>query len=106
MTEQQPARRPASNGASIAFFVLSCYLIANLAYRALVPAHEYPMRTAQIIEIAIDILCLVGLIGLRKSGPQWLFIVALIAGLGLFGIRMHSDASWWTGHWHYALSPR
>jgi hypothetical protein len=56
--------------------------------------------------MAIDAGMIVGLVGIRKSGPQWLFIIALIAGIGLFGIRMHSDASWWTGHWHYALDRR
>jgi len=35
-----------------------------------------------------------------------LFIAALICGIGLFAIRLHSDASWWTGHWHYVFDKR
>ena len=35
-----------------------------------------------------------------------LFVIALIAGIGLFAIRLHSDASWWTGHWNYNIYAR
>lgn len=85
---------------------LSCYLIATFLWRAFTPAHEYPMRAEQMLEIGLDVLCVVGLIGLRKQVPQALFWIALLAGVSLFLIRLHGDASWWTGHWTYYLRPR
>ena len=81
-------------------------MIGSFLYRALTPAHEYPMRPEQVMEMALDALCIIGLIGTRTYVPKWLFWVALIAGLGLFAIRLHSDASWWTGHIDYYLLPR
>jgi hypothetical protein len=106
MTDQQPAKPRALDVAQIAFFVLSCYLIGIFLYRALLPAHEYSMRTEQLITAALDALCLIGLIGTRTRGPKTLFWVALIAGIGLFAIRMTDDAAWWTGHLRYSLPPR
>ncbi len=92
----------------VIFIVLAVMLIATFLWRLLTPAHEYPMRTEQVMEIGIDLLCLAGLIGLKRqlAGGQVLFWIALVAGLGLFGIRMTSDASWWTGHLVYYLEPR
>ena len=87
-------------------WLLSGLLIGNFLWRRLTAAHEYPGRSAQILEMAIDAACLIGLIGVRAKLPVWLFWIALIAGIGLFAIRLHSDASWWTGHWSYSLSPR
>jgi hypothetical protein len=106
MTTQPTATEPNKNYSPKLFYLISIVLIGNFLWRMIGTANEYPPRSVQIMEMVIDAGMIVGLIGLRKSGPQWLFIVALIAGIGLFGIRMHSDASWWTGHWHYALSPR
>lgn len=90
----------------IFFYLVSLLLIVKFVWRMIVVADEYPMRTGQVMDMVVDAALIVALIIGRKSGPQLLFIVALIAGLGLFGIRMHSDASWWTGHWHYALDRR
>lgn len=39
-----------------------------------------------------------GLIGLRQAMPKPLFWIALAAGIGLFALRLSSDAGWWTGH--------
>jgi hypothetical protein len=88
------------------FYVLSVLLILTFLWRTLTTAHEYPSRAAQMLEMGVDALCVVGLIGLRKLGPPALFWVALIAGLGLFAIRLNGDASWWTGHLTYSLPPR
>jgi hypothetical protein len=88
------------------FYALSALLILTFLWRAFTPAHEYPGRTSTWIEMGVDALCIVGLIGLRKIGPPALFWIALIAGLGLFAIRLNGDASWWTGHLMYSLSPR
>jgi hypothetical protein len=32
--------------------------------------------------------------------------IAILAGLGLFAIRLSSDSGWWTGHAQYWLIPR
>ena len=95
-----------SDNGRITFFLLSCYLIANFLYRTLTPAHEYAMRTEQIMTIGLDLLCVVGLIGMRARGPKPLFWVALLSGIGILLIRFNSDASWWTGHLMYSLPPR
>ena len=82
---------------------LAVYLIGSFLWRVLTPAHEYPGRTATYLEIAVDILVMVGLIGIRAGIPKALFWIALIAGVGLFAIRLTSTASWWTGHLVYTL---
>jgi hypothetical protein len=95
---------PAPKAQSPAIFYLLCVmLIGTFLWRAFIPANEYPSRTAQLLEMAIDAAMIVGLVGLRKLGPMPLFVIALIAGIGLFAIRLHGDASWWTGHWNYSL---
>jgi hypothetical protein len=90
------------------FIFVSVVLIGTLAWRAFMPAHEYPMRTAQVMTMVFDAGMIVGIIGMRpRSGAlQVLFWVALVAGLSLFAIRFTSDASWWTGHLIYSLPPR
>jgi uncharacterized membrane protein len=104
MTDQ-PA--PASSKTHPAIFYMLCVLlIGTFLWRMTITATEYPVRSAQVLEMAIDAGLIAGLIGIRKSGPQILLVVALIAGIGVFGIRLHSDASWWTGHWHYIFDKR
>ena len=88
------------------FYALSALLILTFLWRTLTTAHEYPSRTVMLLDMGVDALCIAGLIGLRKAGPPLLFWTAIAAGIGLFVIRLHGDASWWTGHWNYALSPR
>ena len=104
MTDQ-PAAKPAKQHPAI-FYLLCVLLVGNFLWRLTVTAQEYPLRTAQILQMVIDAAMIVGLIGIRKSGPQALFVLALICGIGLFGIRLHGDASWWTGHWHYVFDKR
>jgi hypothetical protein len=101
---EQPAA--ASKFTRAATFALPAYLAANFLLRTMTAAHEYPMRTEQVLEMLIDGLAIVGLFGVRKYMPMWLFWIAFIAGLGLFAIRLHSDASWWTGHLMYSLDRR
>ncbi len=55
--------------------------------------------------MTLDALMLVGLIGLRGAMPKPLFWVALVAGIGLFALRLSSDG-WWTGHFAYSFPPR
>jgi hypothetical protein len=103
----QPATTPDNTKRNrILFYAGSALLIGNFVFRMLVMADEYPPRSALYLQIGVDALLIAGLIGLRKSGPQWLLIIAVIAGLGLFGIRLHSEHSWWTGHWHYIFDKR
>jgi hypothetical protein len=85
---------------------LVAYLIGSFLWRVLTPAHEYPGRFATYLEIAVDTLVMVGLIGIRAKVPKPLFWVALVAGVAMFLIRLNSDASWWTGHLVYTLPPR
>ena len=87
-------------------YVLVVYLIGSFLWRALTPAHEYPGRFATYLDIAVDILVIVGLVAIRARVPTPLFWIAVIAGVGLFAIRLNGDASWWTGHLVYYLSPR
>jgi hypothetical protein len=85
---------------------LVVYLIGSFLWRVLTPAHEYPGRPVTYVEIALDILVVVGLIAIKAQLPKPLFWVALVAGVGMLAIRLNGDASWWTGHLVYTLSPR
>jgi hypothetical protein len=87
-------------------WLLPALLIGNFLWRALTPAHEYPSRSSTILEMIIDAALIVGLFGIKSRAPAWLFWVALVCGLGLFAIRLNSDASWYTGHLRYYLLPR
>jgi hypothetical protein len=86
------------------FYWLAIYLIGTFLWRSFIPAHEYPMRPAQVMTMAFDLMCIVGLIGLKIwlfQGRQpkgavgtmssLLFGIALLAGLGLFAIRLSGD---------------
>ena len=72
------------------------------------PAESVVNRTVPwlLCVLLIDGACIIGLTGVRTKLPTALFLIALIAGIGLFAIRLHNDASWWTGHWGYSLSRR
>ena len=98
------------------FFIISGYLILTAARRLFVTASEYPPREAQILEMVIDggaLICLIGFwVTVSKTIKRddkaavplaLLFLVALVAGVALFGIRFTSDAAWWTGHLNYSL---
>jgi hypothetical protein len=103
MTDQQ---KPVSTVGQLMPVVVACVLIGSFLYRAVTPAHEYPLRTEQVVTMLLDLALLVGLIGTRSRIPKALFWAALVAGIGLFLIRLNSDASWWTGHLGYSLLPR
>lgn len=97
---------PASKLGPIQFYAVSVLLMGNFLYRTLVPADEYPHRAITIITMMIDAGLIAGLVSGRKLGPQALFWIALLCGVGLFLIRLHGDASWYTGHWNYSLGRR
>jgi hypothetical protein len=84
----------------------------NLSLARFYPGGEWPRPPTRFITIAIDLLCVGILIGLKvqlsakkKPGKRIstagivLFWIALLAGLGVLAIRLHDDASWATGHW-------
>jgi hypothetical protein len=77
-------------------------------WRVLTKAHEMPLRAEQMMTIGLDILAVIGLIGLKTqlAKAKVLFWIALIAGLGLFAIRLNGDTSWWSGHLFSTLCPR
>lgn len=109
-SEQTEAPRPA-NRTWIILICVSAYLIANFLYRLVVPAHEYPMRNAQVLDIALDVLAVVALLGLKRRAPapemHLLFWIALAAAIGSFAIRFfNGDDGWWTGHLVYTIPPR
>jgi len=87
-------------------YVVAAMLIASFLWRLLVDAHEYPVRSEQVMTMLIDLGLLVGLVGLRDRLPRALFWCAVVAGVGLFALRLTSDAAWWTGHLGYSLPPR
>ena len=86
--------------------MVACTLIGLFALRVLTPAHEYPMRTEQVMTMIFDIFMLVGLIPLRDRVAPALFWTAIVAGAGSLVLRLTSDAAWWTGHLAYVLPPR
>ena len=91
---------------AVVSLLLPCLLIGHFLWNVLTPAHEYPMRSDQMLTMALDFLGLLGLIELKSSIPKPLFWIALVAGIGLFALRLNGDAGWWTGHLVYSLLPR
>jgi hypothetical protein len=102
-----PTTTPANErNLRIVGYVLSLILIATFLWRTLTTAHEYPMRTEQVMDIFFDLLCVVGMFGVKSKIPAALFWIGLAAGIGVLAIRLNGDASWWTGHLTYSLRPR
>lgn len=105
MTNPTTPATPGLGRSPFAGFLLACFLIAHFLWNLLVPAHEFPLRTEQVLTMMFDFLMVVGLFGFRRVIPAPLFWIALIAGIGLFAFRL-SDDGWWTGHFAYTLPPR
>ena len=95
--------QPSKATSPIVCYGLTVYLIGSFLWRVLIPAHEYPGSTATWLGIAVDVLAIVGLVGVRAGIPKALFWIALVAGIGLLAIRLNGDASWWTGHLMYSV---
>ncbi len=106
MTDRESAPSGAEGRKGMAAWIAALLLIVQFLYRLTVAGHEYPRPTERFMTIAFDILCLVGLIVYRDRLPRPVYWVALVAGIGLFAIRMHNRDSWATGHWDYYLLPR
>ena len=110
-----PAASPAAPSPSatagrdrVIFLIAAIYLIGTFLYRALTPAHEGALRGELILTMALDALCVVALVVMKRKvqGGGVLFWIALAAGVGLFAIRLSSDEGWWTGHIFFTLEPR
>ena len=93
------------NRNELTFILVAALLIGNFLWRALMPAHEYPMRSVQLLTMVFDLALIAGLIGMRSRAPKLkvLFWLALGSGIGLFVIRLTGDASWWMGHLMYQM---
>jgi hypothetical protein len=109
----EPAAAPpaaTSNRNGVVFLVISVLLIGSFLYRVVVPAHELPVREDQLLTMGIDLLLIVALVGIKRQvqapGAAVLFWIALVAGAGLFGIRLLGDDQWWSGHLIYYIEPR
>ncbi len=85
-------------------YILSITLIATFLWRVLATAHEYPSRASQVTDIFLDVLCVVGMFGVKSKIPAPLFWAALVCGLLVLAIRLNGDASWWTGHLTYSIN--
>jgi len=105
MADQQ-TRTSGTTHNAVDSLLFPCLLIGHFLWNVLTPAHEYQMRSDQMLTMGFDFLGLVGLIGLRTAIPKPLFWFALVAGIGLLALRLNGDAGWWTGHLVYSLSPR
>ena len=89
-TAEQPSPIPA--------FLVACVLIGLFTYRLTVPAHEGALINELILTMVFDAAMVVGLVVMRKRLAAPIFWTALVAGVGLFVIRLTSESSWWTGH--------
>ena len=96
---KRPARIFASREPSpIPGFLVACVLIGLFTYRLTVPAHESPLMPELVLTIVFDLAMVVGLVAMRKRIAAPLFWAGLVAGVGLFVIRMTNEASMWNGH--------
>jgi hypothetical protein len=104
MTDRPAPRAAGTRRDSLLEILVPCLLIAQFSWNLFATAHEYPSRTEQVMTMTFDFLLIVGLFAYRHAMPQPLFWIALVAGIGLFGLRLLSDHGWWTGHLYYSLS--
>ncbi|MDB5578865.1 MAG: hypothetical protein JWR80_4041 [Bradyrhizobium sp.] len=98
--------QPSMTASPIVRYVPAGYLIVTFLWRVATPAQEYPGRFSTYLEMTLDALVIAGVIAIRARVPKPLFWLAMIAGVGLFAIRLNGTASWWTGHLFYSLPPR
>jgi hypothetical protein len=75
------------------FFTLACVLIAEFLWDVFTPAHQLPLRTEQVMTMALNAGMVIGLYSVKNSGPKPLWWIAMIAGVGLFAIRLTGNAA-------------
>ena len=98
------------------YLLCAALLVANCLWRVLIPAHEYGSPMSIWFGITVDLLLMVGLIGLyrqfqtqmplddsRRGMLKLVFWPGLFAGVVVLIIRVTSDHGWWTGHLQYSL---
>ncbi|MBA2399601.1 MAG: hypothetical protein H0V72_13035 [Bradyrhizobium sp.] len=100
-----PVQTSTATGSVVLPILLPCFLIGNFIWKLLSPAHGFPMRTEQVMTMVFDFGMLLSLCSLRRAIPAPLFWIALVAGVGMFALRLSHDG-WWTGHLTYSLPPR
>jgi hypothetical protein len=114
VVSETPAEKSSSPRVGV---FLSIVLIVLFLYRAFTPGHEFPSEGLRDLTMIMDGLCLICVIGLWIQGSKatpaglgpgmhFLFLMAVLAGLGLFAIRSTSNSAFWTGHIGYELEPR
>jgi hypothetical protein len=106
VSDQKTAAPGGAKQKPFLFFALTGILIGTFLWNVLTPAHEYAMRSEQVLTMVLDAGMIAGLFGVKTSGPKPLWWIALIAGIGLFAIRTTGDAAWWTGHLSFSILPR
>src|SRR4051794_21019987 len=68
-----------SSANSIIPILLPCVLIGHFLWNVLTPAHEFPLRTEQVMTMLFDLGMLIGLFSFRRAMPAPLFWIALVA---------------------------
>ena len=76
MADQQTRTSGTTHNAVISL-LLPCLLIGNFLWCVLTPAHEYQMRTDQMLTMGLDLLGLLGVIGLRVGEQFQLDVVGV-----------------------------
>ena len=103
---KRPVRKTTTAKQSpLAVLFVAWVLIGMFIYRMAIPAQEGPSQTLTFVTIAFDSLMVFGLVKMRRGISAPMFWIALAAGIGLFGIRMTGETSFWTGHLAFAISP-
>ena len=98
MTKRPVKKSASADPSPVPAFLVACVLIGLFTYRLTVPAHESPLLTELVLTIVFDATMVVGLVVLRARLAAPIFWTALVAGVGLFVIRLTSEASMWNGH--------
>jgi hypothetical protein len=101
----QPIQTSGTSRNAVMAILLPIVLIGHFLWNVLTPAHEFPLRPEQVMTMTFDLFMLAGLFAFKRSMPAALFWIAVIAGIGLFALRLSSDG-WWTGHLVYSIPPR
>ena len=60
---------PAKQPNPAIFYVICVMLVGSFLYRVLVTANEYPSRTAQVLEMAVDAALIAGLVDCAALVP-------------------------------------
>ena len=98
MGKRPVKKSKAAEPSPVPAFLVACVLIGLFTYRLTVPAHVSPLLPELVLTLVFDAAMVVGLVVLRARLAAPIFWTALVAGAGLFVIRLTSEASMWNGH--------